>query len=104
MVGFAAESRDLLARLPSSRTQICYSAPLPAEVPGAIVRAIIDTLSPLTAGIAEREIPVQFFSDRIYTAPRDVGLDANVEPHRTVERTVLMQAQPGEVAIKSFTV
>ena len=62
----------LRARRDTTRADSTAGAPLPAEVPGAIVRAVIDTLSPLTAGIAEREIPVQFFSDRIYTAPRDV--------------------------------
>ena len=62
----------LRTRRDTTRADSTAGAPLPAEVPGAIVRAVIDTLSPLTAGIAEREIPVQFFSDRIYTAPRDV--------------------------------
>ena len=63
----------LRTRRDTTRADSSAGAPLPAEVPGAIVRAIVDTLSPLTAGIAEQEIPVQFFSDRIYTAPRDVG-------------------------------
>ncbi|HEX6040895.1 MAG TPA: hypothetical protein VFZ20_22735, partial [Longimicrobium sp.] len=48
-------------------------APLPAEVPGAIVRAVADTLSPLLAGVEEAELPVLLFSDRVYRAPADVG-------------------------------
>ncbi len=46
-------------------------APLATEVPGAIVRVVGDTLSPLMAGIRERVFPALLFSDRIYTAPRD---------------------------------
>lgn len=47
-------------------------AALPAEVPGAIVRAVADTLSPLMAGVRPGELPVLLFSDRIYRAPADV--------------------------------
>jgi hypothetical protein len=47
-------------------------APLPIEVPGAIVRAIGDTLSPLLVGVRPREIPVLLSSDRVYQTPRDV--------------------------------
>ena len=47
-------------------------APLPADVPGAILRASVDTLSPLLAGVRETEIPVLMFSDRIYRVPNDV--------------------------------
>ncbi|HJU88783.1 MAG TPA: M14 family zinc carboxypeptidase [Gemmatimonadaceae bacterium] len=47
-------------------------APLPVDVPGAIVRAIGDTLSPLLVGVRPREIPVLLSSDRVYQAPRDV--------------------------------
>jgi hypothetical protein len=63
----------LRTRRDSLRADSTSGAPLPAQVPGAIVRAVVDTMSPLLAGIAEREIPVQYFSDRIYTAPKDVG-------------------------------
>ena len=41
-------------------------------VPGAILRARIDTLSPLVAGVQETEIPVMLFGDRFYQAPADV--------------------------------
>jgi hypothetical protein len=63
----------LRTRTDSTRADSSTGAPLPAEVPGAMVRAAIDTMSPLTAGMGEREIPVQYFSDRIYKAPRDVA-------------------------------
>ncbi|HSH46659.1 MAG TPA: M14 family zinc carboxypeptidase [Longimicrobiales bacterium] len=46
-------------------------AALPARVPGAILRARVDTLSPLLAGVNQEEIPVLLFSDRIYQAPDD---------------------------------
>lgn len=63
-----------LARLRPRRDTVRAAgpgAPLPVEVPGAIVRAVVDTLSPLTAGIDSREIPVLAFSDRAYEAPRN---------------------------------
>ncbi|HEX2191155.1 MAG TPA: M14 metallopeptidase family protein [Longimicrobiaceae bacterium] len=47
-------------------------APLPASVPGAIVRAEADTLSPLLAGVGAAELPVPVFADRVYAAPRDL--------------------------------
>jgi hypothetical protein len=65
-------ARLRVRRADSTRADSTAGAPLRAEVPGAIVRAVIDTMSPLMAGIDEREIPVQYFSDRLYTAPRDV--------------------------------
>ncbi len=62
----------LRARRDSTRADNEPGAPLPAAVPGAIVRAVSDTLSFLTIGIREREVPVLVFSDRIYRTPRDV--------------------------------
>jgi hypothetical protein len=59
-------------RRDSTGADSAAGAPLPADVPGAIARAVGDTLSPLLAGIDEREIPVLVFSDRIFRAPRDV--------------------------------
>ena len=44
----------------------------PASVPGAVVRATTDTLSPLLAGVRDAELPVLVFSDRIYATPRDL--------------------------------
>ncbi len=42
------------------------------SVPGAIVRAVGDTLSPLLAGVTDRELPVMLSGDRVYQAPEDV--------------------------------
>ncbi|MFW6205969.1 MAG: hypothetical protein ACOC5I_01900, partial [Gemmatimonadota bacterium] len=53
---------------------------LPASVPGAIVRAVGDTLSPLLAGVTDRELPVMLSGDDVYQAPDD--------------------ARPGEVAVR----
>jgi hypothetical protein len=62
----------LRLRRDTTRADSAGGAPLPAEVPGAIVRASADTLSPLLAGIPDTEFPVLVFSDRAYTVPRDV--------------------------------
>jgi hypothetical protein len=45
---------------------------LPASVPGAVLRARIDTLSPLVAGVRDLEIPVMLYGSRVYQAPADV--------------------------------
>lgn len=63
----------LRARRDTTRADDQPGAPLPADVPGAIVRVQSDTLSFLTIGVTERELPVLVFSDRIYRAPRDVS-------------------------------
>lgn len=47
-------------------------APLPVDVPGAILRAVTDTLSPLLAGVRETDVPVLMDGDRFFVAPRDV--------------------------------
>jgi hypothetical protein len=47
--------------------------PVHASVPGAIVRAVPDTLSPLMAGIADDAIPVLLSGDRVFAAPDDVS-------------------------------
>jgi hypothetical protein len=62
----------LRARRDTTRADNEPGAPLPSAVPGAIVRAVSDTLSFLTIGVREREIPVLVFSDRIYRTPRDI--------------------------------
>ncbi len=46
-------------------------APLPVNVPGAAVRAIADTLSPLLAGIRDRELVVLASGGSAYESPRD---------------------------------
>ncbi len=71
-----ATERTGLARLrlrrDSTRADSAGGAPLPAGVPGAIVRLVGDTLSPLLAGIGDTEVPAQDFSDRIYNPPKDL--------------------------------
>ena len=71
-----ANERSTLSRLrtrrDSTRADNQPGAPLPAGVPGAIVRVLSDTLSVLTVGIDERELPGLIFSDRIYKTPKDV--------------------------------
>jgi hypothetical protein len=62
----------LRARRDTTRADNEPGAPLPAGVPGAIVRTQADTLSFLTIGVEDREVPVMVFSDRIYRTPRDV--------------------------------
>ena len=54
------------------RADSAGGAPLPAGVPGAIVRTRGDTLSWLTAGVRTQDIPVLIDTDRIYTAPKDL--------------------------------
>ena len=69
-------SEDGLARLGTRvdtvRADGEPGAPLPASVPGAILRAVADTLSPLLAGVNQREVPVMLFGSRVYEAPADV--------------------------------
>ena len=59
-------------RRDSVRADSAGGAPLPASVPGAIVRARGDTLSWMLAGVNTREVPVLVNSDRVITAPRDL--------------------------------
>jgi hypothetical protein len=62
----------LRLRTDSARADSAGGAPLPSDVPGAILRAVGDTLSPLLAGVRTADIPVLLFSDRFYTVPRDL--------------------------------
>ena len=68
----------LRVRRDSVRADSSAGAPLPSGVPGAIVRVVADTLSPLLAGIVEREFPAYIFSDRVFTFPRDVSAGESV--------------------------
>ena len=62
----------LRLRRDSLRADSAGGAPLPANVPGAIVRAMADTLSPLLAGIHQTQFPVMVGSNRIYEVPQDL--------------------------------
>jgi len=74
--GWLATEQLGLARLrlrrDTTRADSAGGAPLPAGVPGAIVRAYGDTLSPLLAGVHGADIPVLLNSDRIFTVPRNL--------------------------------
>jgi hypothetical protein len=59
-------------RRDSTRADSAGGAPLPGGVPGAILRALPDTLSPLLAGVRTADVPVLMFSDRVLTVPRDL--------------------------------
>jgi hypothetical protein len=48
------------------------TAPVRVDVPGAILRAVTDTLSPLLAGVREADVPVLLDGDRFFAAPKDV--------------------------------
>ena len=48
------------------------TASVRVDVPGAILRALTDTLSPLLAGVREPDIAVQLDGERFFAAPRDV--------------------------------
>ena len=54
------------------RADSAGGAPLPARVPGAILRVHADTLSPLLAGVNQAELPVLMNGATIYTAPKDL--------------------------------
>ena len=74
-------SEDGLARLrPREEPEPTEGAVPSSFVPGAILRARIDTLSPIVAGVRELEIPVMLFGSRFYETPAD--------------------AEPGEVVIR----
>jgi len=85
-----AAERTGLARLrlrrDTTRADSTGGAPLPADVPGAIVRALGDTLSPLLAGVGPGDIPVLVASDRIYTVPKDLHAGEAVIRYAPVAR------------------
>ena len=75
--GWVASERVGLVRIrvrqDSARADSVGGAPLPASVPGAIVRATIDTLSPLMAGIRAPELPVMVSGGMVLTVPKNVA-------------------------------
>jgi hypothetical protein len=77
---------DFSVREDSVRADSTAGAALAAGVPGAIVRVLPDTLNPILAGIRDAELPVLAFSDRIYTAPRDIEAGQVVLRHAPLER------------------
>jgi hypothetical protein len=85
-----AQERTGLSRLrprsDTARADGAAGAPLPVDVPGAILRAVADTLSPLLAGVDQTELPVLLFSDRAYALPRDVRPGESVIRYAPRER------------------
>jgi hypothetical protein len=57
----------------TARADSSGGAPLPGGLPGVMARATVDSLSPLTAGILSREIPVFANGGTVYTIPRDLA-------------------------------
>jgi hypothetical protein len=76
----------LRIRRDTARADSAGGAPLPAGVPGAIVRATADTLSPLMAGVHQTELPVLMSSERIYTVPADLAAGEAVIRYAPVAR------------------
>jgi hypothetical protein len=62
----------LRLRRDTTRADSAGGAPLPDRVPGALVRLVGDTLSPLMAGVG-REVPALVVSNRIYSPPKDLA-------------------------------
>lgn len=56
----------------SARADSTGGAPLPGGLAGVIARATVDSLSPLTAGLLQREIPVFATGGTVFTIPRDL--------------------------------
>ena len=67
-------------RADTVRADSTGGAPLPRNVPGAIARALGDTLSPLLAGVRGPYVPVLVQGSRIYDAPDDL------EPQQVILR------------------
>jgi len=59
-------------RQDSTRADSTVGAPLPASVPGAIVRATVDTLSPLLAGVRSSDLPVMVTGSLVLTVPKNL--------------------------------
>lgn len=70
-----AAERTGLSRLRTRRDSVRADgepgAPLPPRIPGAAVRVLGDSLSPLLAGVDDREFPVLANGATVYRAPRD---------------------------------
>lgn len=71
-----ANERSGLSRLrplqAGERDTSRVGAPLPVNVPGAALRAIADTLSPLMAGVRTSEFPVMVSGSSVLSIPGDV--------------------------------
>ena len=73
--GWLASEASGLSRLRARRAasrDTAAGAPLSASVPGALLRAEGDSLSPLLAGVDARDLAVLVSGDRAFDVPRDV--------------------------------
>ncbi len=88
-----ADARTGLARLrvrhDSLRADSTGGAPLPASIPGSTVRATIDTLSPLLAGIWAPEIPVLVNGSSILAVPADLRAGEAIIRYAPTDRLLL---------------
>ena len=95
----------LRLRADSLRADSVAGAALPAGVPGAIVRVVADTLSPLVAGL-EAEFPALVFSERIYVLPKDVRPGEAVVRYAPQDRLrlagYLWPEVPGRLALSPY--
>lgn len=77
-------------------------APLPVNVPGAIVRATADTLSPLLAGLGQTELPVMVDGSLVLTLPRNLRPGEAVIQYAAADRLrmagYLWPEAPGRLA------
>jgi hypothetical protein len=85
-----ATERTGLARLrtrrDSARADGEPGAPLPPRIPGAAVRLLGDSLSPLLAGVEDREFPALANGATVYQAPRDARPGELVARHAPAAR------------------
>src|SRR5690606_4451889 len=85
-----ADERTGLARLrvrrDTARVDGQAGAPLPVNIPGAIVRVVADTLSPIMAGVNQAEFPVQVSGSTFFEAPKDFRPGEVVARYAPVDR------------------
>lgn len=73
----------------SVRADSTGGAPLPGGLPGVIARATVDSLSPLTFGLLQREIPVFANGGTVFTIPRDLSAGEALIRFAPVDRVKL---------------
>jgi len=89
---WAAQEKFLLRtrmRRDTVRADSTSGAPLPNALPGVLARATIDTMSPLLAGVTEREIPVFVNGNRVLTVPKDLVAGEAVIRYAAADRVRL---------------
>jgi hypothetical protein len=93
-------------RQDSVRADSTGGAPLPAAIPGAIVRATVDTLSPLLAGIRTPELPVMASGGLVLMVPKNLTAGEAVVRYASAGRLrlsgYLWPEAPGRLAESPF--